>query len=98
MIASSAAVIAAGGVSKLLARMANTSGSPDADVTYPDVPRTLVIDPVFARALPSAAVPFIRFASDQSRPAIGSDAANGPLSDSSCATCVRIAASASTVT
>ena len=42
-----------------------------------------VTDPVFARALPSAAVPFIRFDSVPSRPAIGSDASNGPRSRAS---------------
>ena len=91
MIASSAAVIVAAGCVVVVgedrrrpaARRRRSSRSPD-------VPRTAVIEPVFARALPSAGVPFMRFASVPSRPAIGSDASNGPRRRASRSTCVRI--------
>src|SRR6185503_15914372 len=94
-IASVAALTTSGGVSKLFATIANASGSPPADVTKPDSERTPVIDPLFARAFPSAGVPFIRFAIVPSRPAIGSDASNGPRSFASPCTCARMVTSAS---
>ena len=54
--------------------------------------------PVLARAFPSARVPPILAARVPSRPAIGSDASNGPLSRASRPTWLRIITSASGVT
>jgi arabinofuranosyltransferase len=82
-------------VSKLLARIEKTSRSPSAVVTYPDSARTFDIDPLFARALPSAAVPFMRLESVPSLPATGSEASNGVRSAASPSTCIRIATSVS---
>lgn len=94
-IASVAALTTSGAVSKLLARIEKASRSPLAAVTYPDSARTFAIDPLLARALPSAAVPFIRFDSVPSRPATGSDASKGVRSVASRSTWVRIVTSAS---
>jgi hypothetical protein len=91
-IASVAASTTSADASKLLARIEKTSRSPLALVTYPQSARTFDIEPVFARALPSAAVPFMRFESVPSRPAIGNAASNGVRSVTSPSTCMRIAA------
>src|SRR5207342_937700 len=80
-MASAVRLIVSGVVSKLFARIANTSGSPSAVVTKPESPRTFDIEPVLARALPSAAVLFMRFLRLPSRPAIGRLSSNGPLSE-----------------
>src|SRR5258708_30433843 len=93
-IASVAWLIVAGAVSKLLAMIAKTSGSPSAELTYPDRLRTLVMEPVFARALPSARVAFMRVRRP-SPPATGRLASNGALSFASRSTWTRIVTSAS---
>jgi arabinofuranosyltransferase len=79
-IASTAALTTSAGVPKLFARMENTSRSPSAAVTYPESARTFDIEPLFARTLPSAGVPFIWFDNVPSWPAIGNDASNGARS------------------
>ena len=60
------------GITKSFARMENTSISPSRVFTNPDSARVLAIDPVLARAFPSARVPRNRVLIVPSFPAIGS--------------------------
>ena len=84
-----AAIATSGIVPKLFATIAKISGWPSALVTYPASDRTLASVPDLARALPSAAVPFMRVASVPSRPAMGSEASNGERRRSSWLMCVN---------
>jgi hypothetical protein len=56
---------------KLFTIMENTSFSPDALVTYPERLAAELREPVLARTLFSAGVPFIRFRKVPSTPATG---------------------------
>src|SRR5688572_21345720 len=83
---------------KLFAMIEKASVSPLAALTYPAIARTLSTVPVFALTCPSAAVPESRFASDPSRPAMGSVSGKFAECLGSLRICLRMRTSASAET